>query len=269
MDGLYGNDTDYTIDYECSTGNCNMQLRKGLQEPTRSTHTPGESGCQRVKSLGQRLASVASETQEYSSLDSNHSTDELYVQGTTHGVVQDPKVDDDPLLELLQTQESSQDAYHETAPDRPHHEPATRQKKPRIKWPKASDKIPWRLLDEDLDSILEASMQGPVDRKLQTTLIYSVAKERFGLEETRVPRDPPKLNRRQTRIENLRRELKQLRGRFRDSSPSEQLGLSELRNTLRSQLTSLRKAENTRRKTRERAKKRVHCQPIQVWKIPP
>ena len=130
-----------------------------------------------MKSLGQRLASVASETQEYSSLDSNHSTDELYVQGTTHDVVQDPEVD----------------AYHETAPDRPHYEPATRQKKPRIKWPKASDKTPWRLLDEDLDSILEASMQGPVDRKLQTltTLIYAVAKERYGLEETRVPRDPP------------------------------------------------------------------------------
>ena len=112
---------------------------------------------------------------------------------------------------------------------------------------------------EDLDSILEASMQGPVDRKLQTltTLIYSVAKERFGLEETRVPRDPPKPNRRQTRIENMRRELKQLRRRFRDSSPSEQLGLSELRDTLRSQLISLRKAENTRRKTRESAKKRA------------
>ena len=30
-----------------------------------------------------------------------------------------------------------------------------------------------------------------------------------------------------------------------------------MRDTLRSQLTSLRKAENTRRKTRERAKKRV------------
>jgi len=103
-------------------------------------------------------------------------------------------------------------------------------------------------------------MQGPVDRKIQTltTHIYSVAKKRFGLEETMVPRDPPKPNRRQTRIENLRRLLNQLRRRFRDSSPSEQLGLSELRDTLRSQLTSLRKAENTRRKTREKGKKRAH-----------
>jgi len=102
-------------------------------------------------------------------------------------------------------------------------------------------------------------MQGPVDRKIQTltTHIYSVAKKRFGLEETMVPRDPPKPNRRQTRIENLRRLLNQIRRRFRDSSPSEQLGLSELRNILRSQLTSLRKAKNTRRKTREKGKKRA------------
>ena len=166
------------------------------------------------------------------------------------------EIGDDPLLVLLQIQESSRDAHHETAPERPHHEPATRQK-PRFKWSKASDKTPWRLLDEDLDSIYEASMQGPVDGKIQTltTPIYSVAKERFGLEETRVPRDLPKPNRRQTSIENLRRILNQLRQRFRVSSPSEQLGLSELRDTLRSQLTSLRKAENTRKKTRERGKK--------------
>ncbi|KAH3794643.1 hypothetical protein DPMN_148180 [Dreissena polymorpha] len=56
-------------------------------------------------------------------------------------------------------------------------------------------------------------MQGPVDRKLTTltTLIYSVGKERFGLEEERVRKEPPRPNRRQVRIQNLRRELKQLR----------------------------------------------------------
>ena len=32
----------------------------------------GKSGCQHVRSSGQRIASLASETQEYSSLDSNH-----------------------------------------------------------------------------------------------------------------------------------------------------------------------------------------------------
>ena len=66
-----------------------------------------------------------------------------------------------------------------------------------------------------------------------------------------------KQNRRQTRIQNLRRELRQLRRRYHDSSTAERVGLTQLRATLRSQLASPRKAENTRRKTRERAKKRA------------
>ena len=96
-------------------------------------------------------------------------------------------------------------------------------------------------------------------RKLTTltTLIYSVGKERFGLEEERAQKDTPRPNRRQTCIQNLRRELRQLRKRYSDSSPTEKVGLTQLRAKLRSQLSSLRKAENTRRKTRERAKKRA------------
>ena len=42
----------------------------------------GKSGCQRVRSSGQRIASLASQTQEYPSLDSNHSTEELSVHST-------------------------------------------------------------------------------------------------------------------------------------------------------------------------------------------
>ena len=61
---------------------------------------------------------VASETQEYSSLDSNHSTEELSVQETAPDVFREPEEDEDPLLELLQTQ-SSFDTEQETGPDRP------------------------------------------------------------------------------------------------------------------------------------------------------
>ncbi|XP_052223860.1 uncharacterized protein LOC127839510 [Dreissena polymorpha] len=164
---------------------------------------------------------------------------------------------EDPLLELLQNQ-SSPEASQATSPDRPQQDTVTRTRKPRIKWPKASDKTSWTQLDEDLVNILEASMQGPVDPKLSTltTLIYSVGKERFGLEEERVRKEPRRPNRRQVRIQNLRRELKQLRRRYCASSLTESIGLTQLRDTVRSQLTSLRKAEN-RRKTRERAKKRA------------
>jgi len=125
----------------------------------------GKSDCQRVRSQGQRIASLASETQEYSSLDSTHSTEELSVQETSQDVFRNPEEDDDPLLELLQTQ-NSPEASEATGPDRPQQDTATRTRKPRIKWPKASDKTSWTQLDEDLENILEASMQGPVDRKL-------------------------------------------------------------------------------------------------------
>ena len=221
----------------------------------------GKSGCQRVRSSGQRIASLASETQEYSSLDSNHSTEELSVQETAPDVFREPEEDEDPLLELLQTQ-SSFDTEQETGPDRPQQDTATRPRKPRIKWPKASDKTLWKQLDEDLDNILEASLQGPVDKKLTTltTLIYSVGKERFGLEEERVQKDTPRPNRRQTRIQNLRRELRQLRRRYRDSSPTERVGLTQLRATLRSQLTSLRKAENTEERQGKGQRREQHLQ---------
>ena len=177
---------------------------------------------------------MSSETQEYPSLDSTHSTGELSVNETTHDVFREPEVEDDPLLELLQTQ-GTPDADQVTVPDRPMKDNAIRTRKERIKWPNASDKKSWKQLDEDLDIILEASLQGPVDRKLTTlaTLIYSVGRERFGFEEGIARKEPPKPNRRQTRIQNLRHELRQLTSRYRTSSPTERAGLTQLRQTLR------------------------------------
>ena len=63
--------------------------------------------------------------QEYSSLDSNHSTEELSVQETAPDVFREPEEDEDPLLELLQTQ-GSYDTEQETGPDRPQQDTATR-----------------------------------------------------------------------------------------------------------------------------------------------
>ncbi|KAH3737955.1 hypothetical protein DPMN_025149 [Dreissena polymorpha] len=73
----------------------------------------------------------------------------------------------------------------------------TRIRKERIMWPKASEKS-WKQLDEDLEIILETSLQGSVVRKLTTltTLIYSVGRERFELEEGVARKEPPKPNRR-------------------------------------------------------------------------
>ena len=105
----------------------------------------GKTGCQRVRPLEQRIASMASEAREYSSQETTHSTDELSAQETARGATWDPVMDeDDPLLELLNYSQdtSSQPQEQEAIPDRPRPMPTTRTLK--IKWPKASEKAPWK-----------------------------------------------------------------------------------------------------------------------------
>ncbi|KAH3868069.1 hypothetical protein DPMN_031205 [Dreissena polymorpha] len=60
-------------------------------------------------------------------------------------------------------------------------------------------------------------MQDQADRKLQTltTIVYSVPKARFELEEAKASKEHPRLSRQQTHIENLRRELRQMKRRYR------------------------------------------------------
>ncbi|KAJ8386340.1 hypothetical protein AAFF_G00174370 [Aldrovandia affinis] len=55
----------------------------------------------------------------------------------------------------------------------------------RIKWPAASMTSLWKQFDDDVDQILEAMAKGEANRKLQamTTIIVSIAAERFGEEE--------------------------------------------------------------------------------------
>ncbi|KAH3707239.1 hypothetical protein DPMN_066638 [Dreissena polymorpha] len=53
----------------------------------------------------------------------------------------------------------------------------------------------------------------------------------------------------------LSRELRQLTRRYRVSTLLERLGISQLRDTAHTQLKSLRKAKNMKRKARDRTKK--------------
>ena len=59
--------------------------------------------------------------------------------------------------------------------------------KVQIKWPQACKTTVWEQFDKDVDKVLEASMKGDVDQRLQamTTIIISLAQERFGAEEKR------------------------------------------------------------------------------------
>lgn len=49
----------------------------------------------------------------------------------------------------------------------------------RIKWSTSADNMAWIQFDGDLDGILEASLAGPVHRKVDslTAIVYSLAKE--------------------------------------------------------------------------------------------
>ena len=116
----------------------------------------------------------------------------------------------------------------------------------------------WGRFDGDVETILECTQRGSMESKMNamTTIVYSVALERFGELERKAPsKEVP--NRRTEEIALIRRDLRNLAKQYKEASDLEKEALSSLRADLRARLNSLRKAENHRRKRRERAKKRA------------
>ncbi|KAL7886939.1 hypothetical protein AOLI_G00046600 [Acnodon oligacanthus] len=72
----------------------------------------------------------------------------------------------------------------------------------RVKWPQAYKELKWLQFDEDADTILEAIAKGDADQRLQnmTTIIISLAAERFGLEKKRTVNLPYTMNNRSKKI---------------------------------------------------------------------
>ena len=70
----------------------------------------------------------------------------------------------------------------------------------------------WKQFDDDVDQILEATVKGGADRKLQamTTIIVSIAAERFGEEVKKSSETTYSKNQRAVRIHNIRQEMKAL-----------------------------------------------------------
>lgn len=66
------------------------------------------------------------------------------------------------------------------------------------------------MFDEDVDKVLEATAKGDAERRLQTmtTIIVSMAVERFGVEEVRGVTKPYTKNQRAVKIHKIRIELK-------------------------------------------------------------
>ena len=105
--------------------------------------------------------------------------------------------------------------------------------------------------------------RGDVERRLSfmTTIITSLASERFRCVETRQPRMHYTDNRRVNKMKDLKREIRSLKKLYKRASIEERQPLEELRGILRGELKTLRRAEwhrRRRRRRKERSRKRAN-----------
>ena len=103
------------------------------------------SKCSDVRTQTQRTEFSSGETQEITSQDSTHSTGDLSASESSH----------DSRWSLNDASCSEKDT-------------TTTQCKERVSWPTMSDDSAWKQFDDDLEMILETTMQGNVEKKLNT-----------------------------------------------------------------------------------------------------
>ena len=105
----------------------------------------------------------------------------------------------------------------------------------KIKWPPANNKGAWQDFDNDICEIIQSATKGDVERWLSfmTTIITSLASERFGCVEPRHPRMPYTANHRVNKMKDLRREIRSLKKLYKRASIEERQPLKELRGTLK------------------------------------
>ena len=140
---------------------------------------------------------------------------------------------------------------------------------PVVKWPRASEIKEWRSIDDDLVAIL-GGLRGSVERKLDQMggLIYDYGADRFGMREINRKAKPENISRRQREIKDLVRKRRQLKKQWKKATDYEKEGINTLQNDLKMRLTSLRRAENHRkkRKSRERTRMRFFKDPFKFVK---
>ena len=180
--------------------------------------------------------------------------------------------EDGPVLEQPHSDRNFQepDEREEGASENEQRAAPNVEQRERIKWPKSNETSKWADFESDVDATLELVLIGGVDRKINAmaTLIYKIGRERFGetgrrpetsnLGETGHHNNGTRnKSRREREIESLRRDLKNLKQRFKVANESEKTALSGLRKVTREKLKSLRRAECSRKKRRERQRKRA------------
>ena len=89
----------------------------------------------------------------------------------------------------------------------------------------------WYQLDQDLDKVLEATLAGTAEQKVNTltTITYNLAREHFGIEEKKVNiKSAYQPSRRERETHRLREEIKTLTKLFKRAPVDERKGIKDL-----------------------------------------
>ncbi|KAK0138756.1 LINE-1 retrotransposable element ORF2 protein [Merluccius polli] len=123
-----------------------------------------------------------------------------------------------------------------------------------VKWPKANEVAVWQQLDKYLCVILERSLRGPVETKLNCIgdILYEECRGRFGVVPGKQSAGPKRKGRREREIEQLVMRRRQLRKQWRKASNEEKKGLKPLWEEAKKTLASLRRAERIRKRRRQK-----------------
>lgn len=239
-------------------------LRKGFFNPNKTVEEADQESHHRVRSLIGNNEVV----------DSIHASgavaveDEVFAEsdGDNREIQDMTGRSDQPNQQEHRNTESTQTETYEDGnaaqeqvnqPREPLENTARRRKK--INWPPSSKKLEWKQFEEDAMCILNVTLNGPVDKKLEvfSTILYNMGLDRFGTVEKKVHETTNHPSRRQQQIAEVRIELRRLTKLYKEAEEDERIGLGELREDARKRLMKLRSAESYRRNRKKRSRKRV------------
>ena len=128
--------------------------------------------------------------------------------------------------------------------------------KERIQWPKANS-AEWQRLDEDAHELLKL-LYAPPEKKAMShpTIIYSMAKERFGVKKERERETTSGPSRRQKKCSKLRSEIKSLKKAVEEAPIGEKRAIIQLQ---KEKLRSLRLAKRAESMKKHRKKFSKNC----------
>ncbi|KAL6468443.1 hypothetical protein MHYP_G00241200 [Metynnis hypsauchen] len=238
-----------TADHKLQT--CSCGWRKVTSFQGLRIHQ-GKKRCLSKESQGPRidlfLRKKSNQSNEVHQLDENHSLESISTP---------VREEENQSIELA-VEETS--AAESTQTPRPAVERRLPGYKLRVKWPGAAEKKLWEMVNDDLCRSLE-QLRGTAEKKLENmgNIIYEYGAEHFGVLQPKVARQAPSppVSRRQQKIKCLVQELRQLRKLWKKAPEVEKEGINILQAEIKTQLVSLRRAENFRKRRRKKEQTRT------------